>query len=282
MLDALAPAKLNLGLHVLGRREDGYHDLDTVFVRIPWCDHVTVEVADTLSMTCSDPSLPVDERNLCMRAAQVLASAAGQTSGARIHLHKSVPHGSGLGGGSSDAAATLVLLTRLWNLDPGALDLPALAMSLGSDVPFFLGSPIARGEGRGERLAVMEMPPDLARCHIVVGVPPVVVSTARAFGLVRPSDENRIDLVSTIRDLPPALWPGRVMNDFEEPIRREEPLVDLVLETLRAAGADYVSLSGSGSAAFALFSGADRAEAARRTLAPFGCRTWVGQVGDPP
>jgi 4-diphosphocytidyl-2-C-methyl-D-erythritol kinase len=282
MLEAPAPAKLNLGLHVLGRRRDGFHDVDTVFLRIPWCDRVTVSASDELAMTCSDPALPVDERNLCVKAALLLAADAGRPPGARLHLEKEVPHGAGLGGGSSDAATTLLLLLRLWGIRRDAVDLARIALELGSDVPFFLGPPVARGQGRGEVLTPLAMPPALGPVTLVVAVPPVVVSTGEAYGMIRPSDLRRADVASIVGSGPAAGWRSRLVNDFQEPVCDREPVIGLALKTLAAAGAEYCSLSGSGSAVFGLFGEVDRARRARRALEAMSCRTWVGRPGDPP
>lgn len=255
MQSAPAPAKINLGLHVLRVRPDGFRDIDTVFVRIPWSDTVSVEPSDRLEMTCSDPSLPTDDGNLCMRAARRLADALGRDdrAGARIHLDKRVPYGAGLGSGSSDAATTLELLRRLWQIDATATPrLHDIAAALGSDVPFFLGRPVARGTGRGEILEPIHAPA-LARLHWLVVVPPVHVATGPAYGLVTPNDRNRPDLAGLVAGADLERWRRELVNDFQAPVAARYPEVAEILSTLAGTGADYVSLSGSGSSVFAVY-----------------------------
>ena len=148
-----APAKINLGLHVLRKRTDGYHDIETVLHRIAWADTLTLRPSDRLEMTCSDPALPTDTDNLCLQAAHRLADRLGTSQGASIHLEKRVPYGAGLGGGSSDAATTLKGLQQLWEVDVPQEMLHEVAASVGSDVPFFLmETPAAYATGRGDRL----------------------------------------------------------------------------------------------------------------------------------
>lgn len=252
-----APAKLNLGLHVLRRRADGFHDLETVFLRIPWADLLTAQPADALTFTCSDPALPTDERNLCVRAALRLQAHAGVGAGAALHLEKHVPYGAGLGGGSSDAAATLRLLADVWALDVPEADLHALAAALGSDVPFFLGPAAAYGTGRGEQLEPFLDPetgePYRLPFDLVVVVPPVHVATAAAYGMVRPDENNRPDLRAVVRSNDLARWRAELRNDFEAPVLAAFPAIAAVRAALLDAGAGYAALSGSGAAVFGVF-----------------------------
>ncbi|RMF57012.1 MAG: 4-(cytidine 5'-diphospho)-2-C-methyl-D-erythritol kinase [Bacteroidetes bacterium] len=279
LLERLAPAKINLGLHVLRRRPDGYHDLETVFLRIGWADRLTARPGETLRMTCSDPALPTDERNLCMKAARALQRAFGVTHGAALHLEKHVPYGAGLGGGSSDAAATLLLLSDLWGLDAPPDRLHALAAGLGSDVPFFLGPEAAFATGRGERLTPLLDPATGAPYRfpfaLVVAVPPVHVATAEAYRLVRPRATGRPDLRAVVTSNDLARWRAELVNDFEAPVMAAFPGIRTAREVLVAAGAGYAALSGSGAAVFGVF----EAEAAARTAAEAarhaGCRVWT-------
>ena len=146
MLTLKAFAKINLGLHVLRKREDGFHDLETVFLKVGWHDELTFSSSNSIEMTCSNRDLRIDDGNLCIQAARALALAAGCAKGVQIHLDKTLPFGAGLGGGSSDAALTLQACKSLWRVDS---ELGPLAAHLGSDVPFFLGDSIAFGEGKG-------------------------------------------------------------------------------------------------------------------------------------
>ncbi len=281
ILDDLAPSKINLGLHVLRKRPDGYHDLETVFLRLPWSDRITVQPANTITMTCSDPGLPVDERNLCMRAAQLLADTFKVSAGAEIHLEKRIPYGAGLGGGSSDAATTLRLLAELWNLEARPEQLHALAAGLGSDVPFFLGPPVAYATGRGERLAPLVNPDGSTYVfpfYLVVVAPAVEVSTARAYSLVTPRSDERPTLPEVVLSNDLGRWRNELVNDFGEPIRKAYPVIEAVERLLEEAGAGYVSLSGSGSAVFGVFEDDVRASAAAEAARLSGHRVWRGTV----
>ncbi len=255
----LAPAKLNLGLHVLRKRPDGYHDLETVFLRLPWHDRLTVQPAATLSLTCSDPALPTDETNLCLRAARLLAETCGVHAGAALHLDKHLPYGAGLGGGSSDAATTLRLLAAFWQLPVTDAHLHALAARLGADVPFFLGPPAALGTGRGEVLTALDYRLPYA---LVVVVPPVHVATALAYRLVRPDEQNRPRLDELVMSNDLDRWRRELVNDFETPVFGAFPVLQAVKAALLEAGAAYAALSGSGSALFGVFTDAGTAEAA--------------------
>jgi 4-diphosphocytidyl-2-C-methyl-D-erythritol kinase len=262
-----APAKINLGLHVLRRRPDGFHDLATVFQRIPWEDELAARPAsdERIALTCSDPALPTDDDNLVVRAARVLAGACDVERGARLRLEKHLPAGAGLGGGSSDAAAALRLLSDFWSLDATDETLRKLAARLGSDVPFFLGAPAAYATGRGDVLHPMRdyrLP-----FPLVVAVPDVAVSTPDAYRLVAPSNQDRPDLRAVVRSNDPARWRWELTNDFEEPVVEAYPVIGAVRTALRESGAAYAALSGSGSAVFGVFEGNAAARTAARQLA---------------
>lgn len=274
-----APAKLNLGLHVLRRRADGYRDLDTVFVAIPWHDTLTASPSETLAFSSDDPSLPTDASNLVVKAALALAEVAGVEPNAALHLAKRIPHGAGLGGGSSDAAAALQTLTHLWKIDVSDEALHALAARLGSDVPFFLDPRPMHATGRGERLAPLVFPDGSSYTlpyPLVVAVPTVHVSTADAYRLVRPNDTNRADLAETVRSNDLDRWRCDLVNDFEAPVVAAFPALAAVRTALGDAGAAYVSMSGSGSAFFGVFEEAARAAQAAEALAASGNRVWHG------
>lgn len=261
MYSAQAPAKINLGLHVLRRRNDGYHDVETVLLPIGWYDTLTVHADERVAMTCTDPELPTDERNLCVQAARLLGRTAEVSDGARIHLEKHIPYGAGLGGGSSDAAATLRLLCRLWDLSCTTDQLHALGRTLGADVPFFLHGNAAYAVGRGDELQRLDGYEEFPYTLIVVK-PPVSVSTPDAYGLVRPHAENRPDLPELVSSNDLSRWNTRLTNDFEGPIFRRYPKIAAIKDELLQRQAAYASLSGSGTAVFGVFeqeAAADRA-----------------------
>lgn len=278
-----APAKLNLGLHVLRQRPDGFHDVETVLHRIDWADTVTAQPADTLSMTCSDPALPTDDENLCMQAARRLAAAFDVTRGAELHLEKRVPYGAGLGGGSSDAAATLRLLTRLWDLEASADRLHAIAAEIGADVPFFLGeASAAYATGRGDELTALhdEDEPYRLPFSVVVAVPPIEVATPDAYARVTPDDTDRPHLPSVVRSNDLAHWQDALVNDFGGPISAAYPEVARVCDWLQERGAAYVSLSGSGGAVYGVFEEEADAESLLNTV-PDDVRVHLASPADP-
>lgn len=174
------PAKVNLFLEILGKRADGYHEICTFFVAVGLCDHLEFEEGATgdIQLSCDDPAVPVDEANLIVRAAQLLRDRSGIERGAVIRLAKRIPMQAGLGGGSSDAAAALVGLRKLWRLALSDQELEQLAAQLGSDVPFFLNGPSAWGLGRGEILKPARLPTTL---HFVLVCPPRGLSTAEVY-----------------------------------------------------------------------------------------------------
>lgn len=247
---APAPAKLNLFLHVTGRRPDGYHELETVFQLIDWCDAVHLRRRDDgrIERIGALPGVP-PEADLIVRAARLLQAESGTPLGADLALDKSIPMGGGLGGGSSDAATVLRALNRLWGLGWPDDRLAALGLRLGADVPFFLFGRTAYATGVGERLEPLELPPG----WFVVVAPPVAVPTAVAFGapdLTR--DTEPLKLFGLSRD--DRVWQGG--NDLQAVVVRRYPEVAAALASLReaavAAGLDpaRARMSGSGACVF--------------------------------
>lgn len=193
LYDLPAPAKLNLFLHVVGRRDDGYHLLQSVFVPIDWCDTLHLERRDDGSLAREDLGEPLPTDDLCLRAARALQQASGTTLGAVVRIVKRIPSGAGMGGGSSDAATVLLGLNRLWGLGWSRRRLARLALGLGADVPFFVHGAPAWVEGIGERITPIPLP---AQAYAVVK-PVAALPTAAIFGAT--------DLV---RDTKPAILRG--------------------------------------------------------------------------
>lgn len=272
VLSATAPAKINLGLCVLRNRPDGYHDLATVFHPIGWADTLTADQAETVSLTCTDTTLPSGEGNLVVRAARLLKASFGVDRGAIMHLTKVLPHGAGLGGGSSDAATALQILCRLWRLDCTTTSLASLALDLGSDVPFFLRRCTAFAQGRGEMLSPLEdyrFPFSLA-----VVVNPVRISTAWAFRHVEVRETGRADLAEVVRSNDLDRWRRELTNDFEEPVFTRWPALRRTKSALLRAGASFASLTGTGSGVYGVFESHKFAEDAVQEAAARGCATW--------
>ena len=272
---SFAPAKVNLGLSVLGVRSDGYHDLHTVMVPLSVGDTLDIAPADTLRLDVVGADLPTDSRNLVYRAARAYLDAAGRAGGARIVLHKELPLASGLGGGSSDAATTLQALAQLY---PAAVDLPALALSLGADVPFFLLGGAALAEGVGERLTPLTLPDT----PLVLLNPGVEVSArdayrwlddARAFTppLDLPALRNALqprDTLHQVADVP-------YFNALQGPVVARHPAIREALDALRGAGLHSPLMSGSGSTCFALARDDGQAQAAAHALQLQFPHAWV-------
>ena len=250
-------AKINLGLKVLGRRADGYHEIRTVFQTITLHDSLTFEPFQDgrLELACTDPSIPTDDSNLVLRAAAALRERYGANLGARIRLEKRVPAGGGLGGGSSDAAAALVALSHLWNLKTDVFGLSELGSRLGADVPFFLTGGTALGTGTGTQIEPLE---DAPKTHLVVVTPAVHVSTAEAYkalgapALTKTEALVNLSVSRTEADFPDSLC-DVMSNDFEAVVVRLHPEIGRARDALKSAGARRASLSGSGSSVYGVF-----------------------------
>ena len=237
-----APGKLNLFLHVLGRRADGYHLLQTAFRLIDRCDQVGIALREDGRILRHDP-LPgvAPEEDLCVRAARLLRERCGTRLGADLRVRKLLPVGGGLGGGSSDAATTLIVLNRLWGAGLPRGELQALAARLGADVPFFVFGENALGEGIGERLAPLPLP---AAWYLVL-VPPVTLSTQEVFSdnaLTRNAKELKI----------PPFFSGMGNNDLEPVALRLRPEIAAHLAWLRERR-PQARMTGSGACVFAEF-----------------------------
>lgn len=269
-----APAKVNLGLHVLRRRADGFHEVETVLLPIGWHDTLTAHRAEHFAFTCSDPAIPTDGRNLCVQAVRAFEAATGRSATVVLHLEKHVPHGAGLGGGSSDAAYTLRLLRDLFAPGLGEEVLHELAGGLGSDVPFFLHDEALLATGRGELLEPLGSEPYRLPFALAVVMPPVQISTAEAYRFVHPHAADRPDLREVICSNDLDRWRRELANDFEAPILSRYPAIAAVRRMLVEAGAGYVALSGSGAAVFGVFEEEQAARATAETARAAGLRAW--------
>ena len=240
--NVLAPAKLNLFLHITGRRADGYHLLQSVFMLVDWCDtlHFDVKLDSTIQRIDLNTPLPADD--LIMRAARALQSASGTTLGAEIRIDKQIPAQAGMGGGSSDAASTLLALNKLWGLNWPVSQLLPLGLALGADVPFFLHGYNAWVEGIGEKISPVLVPPS----SFVVVKPNAGIETARIFS--HPSLE-RATKTATISDFAAQPYDfGR--NDLQPVAQALCPEVEMALQWLQSFGLKP-RMTGSGSAVFA-------------------------------
>lgn len=278
IVEAFAPAKINLFLHVGEKRNDGFHELESLVVFAEAGDALTFEPSDALTLSLAGPfasGLDAESDNLVLRAARTLAAHSGRRATAAIRLTKNLPVASGIGGGSADAAATLRGLARLWGLEVSWPELRAVAATLGSDVPVCIESRAAWMEGRGERITPVGVVPAIA---MVLVNPAAAVSTADAFRrLSARSGTGKIDhstRMSTRSDVLALL--RTTSNDLEAPARSIAPLIEDVLDELaRMPGVEFHRMSGSGATCFALFEDDNAAELATIALSHSHPQWWV-------
>ena len=270
-----ACAKVNLDLRILGARSDGFHDLKTIFQSLALHDLLTFTARKgPFVIECDDPKIPTDERNLVWKAASLLWRTAGgrgqSPRDAIVGLRKRIPEQAGLGGGSSDAAMTILGLAKIWNLRLDVPTLSRIAAGVGADVPFFLVGGTALGLGRGDDIYPLV---DLPRTYVVIVRPHFGVSTVEAYGWY--DTEPRRNTRDGPRRALPRNWPEwavNLRNDLEPAVIRHHPPIGRMKQALLDAGAVTAAMSGSGSAVFGLF---ERMEAARRTAADLARPGWT-------
>ncbi len=271
-----ASAKVNLVLEVLGKRPDGYHELSTVMQAVDLFDRLTVEAAATITLETSEPALPTDDRNLVVRAARLLQEAAGIKAGARIVLDKRIPLEAGLGGGSSDAAATLLGLNRLWGLRWRRERLVELAVKLGMDVPFFLGRGRALGTSRGEVLSAL---PGVGGYALVLVHPGIGLSTQEVYGRVPPGWRAESDgtkrMLDALKKRNVVRVAGALTNHLEHWVEPAMPVIGRMKAALFAAGALGAAMSGSGPTVFGLARSLDQARQIQRRVNRGGWSAWA-------
>ena len=282
MLTVHACAKINLTLEVLGKRADGFHEVVTVMQTIDLCDELTLEPSEAVSLTCSDPALATPE-NLVLRAAHILRDRSGFAGGAKAHLRKSIPVAAGLGGGSSDAAAALAGLRRLWNLEQAVPDLQPLAAALGSDVSFFLSGGTAIAEGRGDAITPL---PALPRTHLVLLAPQVEIANKTGYMYSRLTTESytggerSAELRAVLeRSERPDL--DTLFNVFERVAFGLDPAIEEGRRAMLEAGAAWVRLTGSGPAMYTFVGSEADADALARRLRDAGYRAYAAATAGP-
>ena len=259
-------AKINLYLDVIRRRSDGYHDIETLFQPVSLWDELTLSATpDELAVRGDDSSIPWDEDNLCHRAARIMFDKTGYRGGAVIEVRKRIPAGAGLGGGSSDAAATLIGLNALLNFQLDKEELGQLALEIGSDVPFFIHGTPAIGRGLGEDLEGVD---GLRDAWILIVKPDVTISTAWAYeqlNLLLTGNGGGAKLKTLLEGI--KYFPEKKLsthNSFERGISERFPEIGGILTVLKGEGALLHTLSGTGAACFSLFSEAKKAEEVRK------------------
>ena len=249
-------AKINLGLRILRRRPDGYHDIESCMLPIGWADRLMVDIAaeateDSYEIAGLAGELPI-ERNLIYKAVQLLRAHHPEIPPLRLKLEKQIPTDAGLGGGSADAAYTLLAINELCRLGLSTVQLETLAGELGSDCPFFIQSRPTLVTGRGERLTPLTMPSALLGKWLLVVKPPIGMSTAEAYRQVTSHPEAEGELTSLLEQ-PIEQWRELIVNDFESVVFAHYPKLDALRDTLYRHGAIYAAMSGSGTALYGIF-----------------------------
>ncbi len=245
--------KINIGLRIVSRRADGYHNIETVMVPVPWCDILEIVPSDsgaddTLTVSGRHVDCP-PEKNLVMRACNALRADGAEFPPVKIYLRKIIPDGAGLGGGSSDASTTLLMLNDMFALGYSKERLAEIAASLGADCPFFIYNRPMLATETGTTLTETRV--DLSGLTIVIAKPRVSVPTAAAYRGVTPAIPTvQLDQLLT---QPPHRWAGEVVNDFETTVFAAYPQIAAVKQSMADAGAIYTAMSGSGSAVFGLW-----------------------------
>lgn len=277
MINIRTPAKINLCLHVLNKRDDGYHNIISLMQCVSIFDTLLIEPSEKIELE-SSMDVPA-EQNLVYRAAMLLREQTGSKMGARIRLDKEIPSGAGLGGGSSDAAAAICSLNKLWKTGLDINELKALGALLGSDVPFFIQGPLAIAEGRGEKLSSIS---PAVSFPVVLVKPDVSVPTPWAYSMLRRSGEltnqgSKIDniklIYQAIRQGDYTLFSSLASNDFEDAVMDHFPVINEIKGLLKEQGACASLMSGSGSSVFGIFRNSSVAEAAASALSDrFWCR----------
>ncbi len=265
-------AKINLGLNVVEKRPDGFHNIETIFLPVKLCD--ALEILPANEKTTFDSSgivIPPDNNdNLCLRAFSLLQKEY-KLPNIKIHLHKAIPVGAGLGGGSSDAAFTLKMLNELFELNIDYNKMIEFAAKLGSDCAFFIGNKPAVAKGRGELLREIDL--ELNGKYFVIVKPDLHVNTAYAYSLVKPAIPEKS--IESIIKQPISTWKNELKNDFEFPIMSNHSVINDIKSELYSNGAVYASMSGSGSAVYAIFD----AKPQKNLKAKFSnCFYWSGLI----
>jgi 4-diphosphocytidyl-2-C-methyl-D-erythritol kinase len=260
--------KINLGLNVVRKRMDDYHDIETIFYPLGLCDKIEISLAENgpFSFSSSGLKIPGDPAfNLCIQAYELMKEYF-QIPAVNLRLEKIIPLGSGLGGGSSNAAFILKALNEMFRLGLNTRQLQAFASRLGSDCAFFIENSPAFARGRGEVLENISL--DLSGFYLLIVIPQVHVSSADAYAMIQPA--KSATSLKEIISLPVSQWKGRLINDFESPVCGRHPLIAQIRDLLYDKGAVYSSMSGSGSAVYGLFNEIPAVEG----LFP-GCFVWV-------
>jgi 4-diphosphocytidyl-2-C-methyl-D-erythritol kinase len=241
--------KINLGLNILRKRPDGYHDIETVFYPVPVNDVLEIITANETSLITTGILIRNDDYNICLRAYHLLKKDYPQLPEIKVHLHKVIPIGSGLGGGSSNGVAMLKLLDRKYNLQIPTQKLHNYALELGSDCPFFTLNKPAFASGRGEILEEIAL--SLSGYQLMIVNPGIHINTKELFQKIKPHEKGKS--INDIIQLPITKWKNNLVNDFEPIVFHKYPIIEALKEQMYATGAIYGSMTGTGSTVFGIF-----------------------------
>lgn len=245
-------AKINIGLHITARREDSYHDIETVFLPVQLNDVLEIIPSKNAEFSFTRTGINIPGKandDLCVKAWEII-NKNYNIEPINIHLQKNIPAGAGLGGGSADAAFTLLALNNIFNLNISEKNLKSFALQIGSDCPFFIKPQVSFAQGRGEILEPLNI--DFPALKILIVIPQVHISTAKAFSLIKPQ-ANRTSLKYLLQNTAVGEWKYQIKNDFEEALKTLFPYIQEFKNILYDNGAVYTSLSGSGSAVYGFF-----------------------------
>ncbi|MCP4649335.1 MAG: 4-(cytidine 5'-diphospho)-2-C-methyl-D-erythritol kinase [PVC group bacterium] len=273
MVTLQAPAKINLFLEVLGKRKDGYHNLNTLFLKLQLFDKISLTPAKSgITISCAHPQVPASSDNLVWKAANLFRKFSGVEQGVHINIKKNIPVAAGLGGGSSDAAATLIGLNKLWGIKAQKQDLLRIGKKIGADVPLFLIPDVAAvGKGRGDRLSPV---PLLKKMWIVLIIPAISVSTKEIFGNLPIGLTNKRNdvklLIHALREADPAIIGKYIYNRLETVTFRKHKALATIKRKISALGVRAVLMSGSGSVIFGIVKTREEAMCIKRRLQDCG------------
>jgi 4-diphosphocytidyl-2-C-methyl-D-erythritol kinase len=256
--------KINLGLFVTSKREDGFHNIESLFLPVPWCDVLEVLISDDNDIQLEVIGTPIDadvEDNIVVKAYRLLQKDFG-IGGVKVKLWKRLPTGAGLGGGSANGAFMLKAINEIFELNLESSKLKEYAAKLGSDCPFFIDNSPAFVSGRGEVMEAMKI--DFPSLYIAIVPPGIHVSTPKAYSMITPKSAP-VDLLQ-INDWPLSQWQSLVTNDFETPVVTMFPRILEIKKSFQEMGAIYASMSGSGSAVFAFFENEPNAHSVREKM----------------
>jgi 4-diphosphocytidyl-2-C-methyl-D-erythritol kinase len=277
MITLYAPAKLNLVLEVLGKRDDGYHEIRSLVQTVSLYDKITVQLAEDLSVICTEPDIQIPD-NLVLKAAALLREVTGYGGGARITLKKGIPLSAGLGGGSSDAAAVLMTLNKLWELYLTPMDMAGLSAKLGSDVPLFIYGGTLLVEGRGEKITPLPARKGLWFVLLMPSIPVMLNKTRKMYGFLQKQDFTDGEKARIAGEKWAAggqINQSNLYNVFDQVAFQAFPGLEAYWQLFQQAGAADIHLTGSGPTLFAMVDGEDRAREICRGLSMQGLKAQV-------